>query len=205
MQLFLKFQKNLASLLFFKNIFSRSSSYIQNKTRSLRIATICCSIMLSLPLVQINDKPALAAEIIPSEAQTLLHTIQENNKNCDLDNGGCKKYNLIYVFASWCHYCSNKVPALLKMSKTYAKNLNIYFISLDESASELKHFAGLLPDNLKIFVLPPNQTYNFFTQLNLNFRYNIPSFALLDTKNNVVVNMVNSLNKIDDVLKKEAE
>jgi thiol-disulfide isomerase/thioredoxin len=123
-----------------------------------------------------------------------------NSEACLKSNELCPKYKLIYVFASWCPYCSHKIPTLLQLHKTHQNNLSMYFISLDESPNALQPLSSKLPKDLKIFIMPKNEIMDFFSQLNLDFQHNIPAFALLDTQNNVVINMMNSLGKIENVL-----
>ncbi len=47
-----------------------------------------------------------------------------------------KEYTIIYIWLSGCHACAKKTPELKKLADGYAKNLQVFAISLDKEKAE---------------------------------------------------------------------
>jgi len=137
-----------------------------------------------------GKKPAKAeaAETAPKAEQN--STAQEapnftlkdlNGKEVSLKEFKDKKAVLLVFWATWCVYCRQEIPELIKLKEQYKdKNLEIFGVDIQESSAKVKPFADKNKINYTILLDQTGDTARAYEV------QGIPANVLIDKKGKLI-------------------
>ena len=133
------------------------------------------------------EKPQKVANITYSDLSNTRHRLYELPK----------QYTVIHYWATWCSYCIKEMPSFLYLkSELEKKNVNVIPISLDFDYASVKNkvnYKGIDIEKLNSFTNLENN------DMELLPNKLIPSTFILNEKQEIVLQVIGSLNWYDNV------